>query len=77
MSVTERVTFVEIELPVCSFTYGEAPCTASVGVTGDIKCYNSRKTCQDLNNINEETQLLRLAVPSAYLPLGITAVANI
>jgi hypothetical protein len=77
MSQTERVTFVEIELPVCSLTYGEAPCTASLGDTGDIKCYNSRKTCQDLDNIDEQTEILRLAIPSTFLPINFTAVTNI
>ena len=77
MSVTERVTFVEIEIPVCQLVYGEEPCTAQLGVTGDIKCYNSRKTCQDIPNLNEATEVLRLAVPSSFLPLGITSVANI
>lgn len=77
MSATERVTFVEIELPVCELVYGEAPCTAQLGVTGDTKCYNSRKSCQALDQINEATQTLRLAIPSSFLPIGITAVANI
>ena len=77
MSSSERVTFIEIDVPVCQLNYGEAPCTAQLGVTGDIKCYNSRKTCQDIPNLDEATEVLRLAVPTSYLPLGITAVANV
>lgn len=34
----------------CSLTYGSAPCTASIGVTGDFKCYNTPRTCQDPAN---------------------------
>lgn len=77
MSISERVTFIEIDVPVCQLTYGEAPCTAELGVTGDIKCYNSRKTCQDIPNLDEAKEVLRLAVPTSYLPLGITAIANV
>ena len=75
--MSERITFVEIELPVCQLTYGESPCEAELGETGDKKCFNSRKTCQDLANYDEGFETLRLAKPSSFLPLGITAVANI
>ena len=33
----QSLTFVEIDIPVCSLTYGVAPCTASVPSTGDDK----------------------------------------
>ena len=75
--MSERITFVEIELPVCQLSYGESPCEAELGETGDKKCFNSRKTCQDLANYDEGFETLRLAKPSSFLPLGITAVANI
>jgi hypothetical protein len=53
------VTVVEIDLPRCSLTYSVAPCTAAVGVTGSKKCFNSRRTCQDVPNFTEETLTLR------------------
>lgn len=51
---------VEIDLPRCANTYGTAPCTAAVGVTGDQKCFNTRRTCQDTPNYVDSTQVLRL-----------------
>jgi hypothetical protein len=59
-----RQTFVEIELPVCTLTYGESPCTAALGVTGDKKCFNTRKTCQDIANYDE------LIDPAIGFPIG-------
>lgn len=52
---------VEIDLPKCTRTYGVAPCTASVGVTGEDKCFNCIRTCQDRLNYDATTQTLRLA----------------
>lgn len=42
----EPCTIVELDLDVCARTYGNAPCTAAVGVTGADRCFNTRKTCQ-------------------------------
>ncbi len=38
---------VEMDLDFCTRTYGVAPCTAAIGVTGTVKCFNTRATCQD------------------------------
>src|SRR3954465_10733275 len=46
----EPVTILEVDLDYCANTYGVAPCTAAVGVTGSAKCFNTRKTCQDANH---------------------------
>ncbi len=46
----EPVTVVSIEQDLCSRTYGVAPCTAAIGVTGSAKCYNTRRSCQDSPN---------------------------
>ena len=40
-------TLIVITLEFCSRTYNVAPCVAEIGVTGDVKCYNTRKLCQD------------------------------
>jgi hypothetical protein len=67
---TKRLKFFEICLKPCSRTYGTAPCTAAVGVTGDFKCYNSPRTCQDpANYLAGDAQVLRLAAPTADLSL--------
>jgi hypothetical protein len=72
-----RVEYIEIDLPVCSLTYGTAPCTAALGVTGDKKCFNSRKTCQDTANYDETTDTLRLSIRSLALNPEIIAIPNI
>lgn len=41
----EIVQLVEIVQPLCANIFGQAPCTASG--TADLKCYNTRATCQD------------------------------
>jgi hypothetical protein len=73
----KSVTYVEIDLPYCSLTYGTSPCTASVGVTGDIKCYNSLKTCQDIENFANAPVTLRFAMSADYLPRDIEAIPSI
>ena len=65
--MSTRVSYIEIDIPVCSLVYGEAPCTAQVGVTGEIKCFNTLATCQDPDNIDKETQTLRLSTPTLRL----------
>jgi hypothetical protein len=80
---TERQTFVEIDLPVCGLTYGQSPCTAAIGSTAgsfgvnansDRKCYNTRATCQDLANYDEEDRILRLAEATLNLDPNFPAI---
>jgi len=52
--VSERIEFIEIDLNICQNSYGIAPCTAQVGVTGTEKCFNCVSTCQDLANYSQE-----------------------
>lgn len=73
--MTERlaVTFVEIDIPVCTLTHGTSPCTATG--TGDARCFNCLSTCQDLPNYDEGTVTLRFAIASDYLDdTGIEAI---
>ena len=69
--------YIEIDLPVCSLTYGNSPCTAALGVTGEKKCFNTRKTCQDLDNYDEEDRVLRLSVSDLNLSPGIVSIPSI
>lgn len=57
--MSESITIVEIEVPYCALTYGTSPCTAAIGVTGDDRCYNMRRTCQDVNNFTPAPLVLR------------------
>ena len=62
---TEVRRYCELDVNRCSLTYGSAPCTASVGVTGDFKCYNSPRTCQDPSNYDgSETKTIRWVMPT-------------
>lgn len=60
------VLFVEIDIRYCSLSYGVAPCTAAIGVTGSIKCFNSPKTCQDRPNIAETDVTLRFGEDNGF-----------
>ena len=66
--MSNRISFIELEVKKCTRVYGSSPCTAAVGVTGDQKCFNSRATCQDLPNILEANESVRLAKPSSIKP---------
>lgn len=70
--MSERLTYVEIDLEVCSLTHGVSPCPA----TGE-PCFNTRKTCQALEAYDPEVQTLRLGQPTIYNPGDIAAVENI
>lgn len=69
------LTYVEIDVDYCSLTYGAGLCTAAIGVTGDIKCFNTLATCQDRSNFTNAPVTLRFAVASDYRPQDIEVVA--
>lgn len=49
----EPVQIFEIKQPSCSNTYGVSPCTAN----GSTKCFNTRATCQDVGNYNQNSTI--------------------
>jgi hypothetical protein len=73
------VTIVEIDVPFCDLDYGVAPCEAVLGTTGTRKCYNSRRTCQDVPNFTPSPLTLRFMRPSAAVEVfdGIPALAGL
>lgn len=71
------LTYVEIDQPRCSLTYGVAPCTASIPTTGSAKCYNSKLTCQDRANFAETTVTLRFSKDADYYPRSIEAISSL
>lgn len=68
------VVCVELDMDVCTRTYGSSPCTASVGVTGAAKCYNTYATCQDTAHYNKGVKTYRFSEPSARLPVGLQTI---
>lgn len=78
MTHIELLQYVEIDVPRCANTYGQTPCTASVGVTGDFKCYNCPATCQDPQNyVADDPLTVRFAIPTEELPQDIICLSNI
>ena len=52
---------IELDLDFCSLSYGVAPCTASVPTTGPVKCFNTRKSCQDPTNYSPAAKVYRFS----------------
>lgn len=73
-----RVQYIEIDIDPCVQSYGVSPCAAAIGVTGEVKCFNSKATCQDRDNFTAGIATLRFAVDvGEYLPPLIDAIPNI
>ena len=64
----KALTFIEIDVDYCSLTYGTAPCTASLGVTGADRCYNTIATCQARAAFANTPVTLRFAIDTLALP---------
>lgn len=64
------VQIVEMDLDVCSRTYGSAPCTAALSAATPRKCFNTFATCQDTANFNKTTRTVRFGRNQSGLPKG-------
>jgi hypothetical protein len=53
----EFIVFVELYIDECQLTYGVGPCTASIPATGTQECFNTLRTCQDLDNYDRGATL--------------------
>jgi len=79
--MTKVVSYIEIDVPVCSLTCGTSPCTASPTAGGE--CFNSRKTCIDLDdnglpiNYTETTTTVRFGYPDADDQSGIDCLPSL
>lgn len=81
----EPIEIVEIDQDLCSLTYGVAPCTAVLGVTGEHKCFNTFTTCQDTPNFDlfvgspdeRNVLTLRFAKASSSLPRDVTLIPSV
>lgn len=71
----KALTYIEIDVDYCDNVYGSSPCTAAIGVTGDIKCFNTIKTCQDRVNFVNSPATLRFSLEGRdYQPVTIEAI---
>jgi len=75
--MSKSLVYVEIDIPFCANIYGEAPCTAALGVTGEIKCFNSLATCQDRPNYIDDPVTLRFSEDSVHYPKEIEAIPSL
>lgn len=73
----EPIQIIEIDQPLCSLSYGASPCTAAIGVTGDRKCFNTSKTCQDKPNYSPETLTLRFCRSQDKLPGDVFVIPSV
>jgi hypothetical protein len=66
-----REPFVKCSLIMdyCALTAGVAPCTATE--TGDAKCFNTRATCNDVENYDKTTKKYTFCQPRSSLPQGV------
>lgn len=73
----EPFQYIEIDLEVCSNVYGNAPCAAILGVpgvgTGQRKCFNMWRHCQDQENFATTTKTLRFCENLSSVPVGLAA----
>lgn len=75
--IKRTLTYVEVDIDYCANTYGVAPCTAALGVTGTKRCFNTFKTCQDKANFANTPRTLRYAEATEYLPGDIDCIPSI
>lgn len=64
----EPIILVELEQDQCTRTYGQSPCQALLGSTGQHKCFNTRRTCQDPENYDRGSITITFAEPRVNLP---------
>lgn len=68
-SLSKRpITLVQIDLPYCLLTYGVGACDAVLGTTGEVKCYNTRRTCQSIPNYDAGIKTITLAYNQDGVP---------
>lgn len=71
----EPIQIVEILQPLCTNTFGIAPCTATG--TADQKCYNTRATCRDTANFTLGAPLSLFFSSGAVAERGVSGASYI
>lgn len=69
MSQREPFEYIEIDVDFCALTYGTAPCSAGLGSTGEKKCFNMFRHCQDQGNFDKATKTLRFCANISGIPV--------
>lgn len=71
MQGDQPIVVIEIDVEVCSLTYGVAPCVAVLGPTAARKCFNTKFTCQDRPHFASSVLTLRLCSADVVPPVGL------
>lgn len=69
----EPIILAQIDQDFCNNSYGVAPCTAS----GTVKCFNTRKTCEDPANYDKGVLTLTFAQPQSNLPFDLNIIPSL
>lgn len=64
----ESLIAVGLVFDKCSLVAGISPCTATQ--SGDLKCHNTRATCNDPTNYTRTTEEIKFCEPRSNLPVG-------
>lgn len=64
----ELRALVQIEQDECQLDYGVLPCRASIGGTGEAKCFKTMATCQDPEHYDVGKKSLWFCKPEERLP---------
>ena len=64
----EPIAWFEIDVDQCQLTYGQGACNAVLGSTGDAKCFNGFRTCQDKENYDLGVITYTYSMPQSGLP---------
>ena len=72
--MTKAITLIQIDIETCSNDYGVSPCTATIDSENPDKCFNCRKTCQDIDNFGQQFTTLTFAEQISYLPADFEAI---
>lgn len=66
----EIFQYIEIDVDFCNLEYGTAPCQAALGVTGQRKCFNMVRGCQDIDNFDKGVKTIRYGMSVSGIPTG-------
>ena len=75
--MSQRLTYIEIDVPVCSLRYGVGDCPAVLGVDSAIKCFNTFNTCPVQDSYDETLVTLRFGKDVGYLPGDIDCIPSL
>ncbi len=70
--MAEIIQIVEFDMDFCALSYGTGACNAVLGSTGQAKCFNTFKTCQDKANYDKGSLTLRFGKNVDGMPKGVT-----